>query len=1397
MWSITGVRRWIRTVATITVVGLVCGTAAGPAAADLPDDPGVRVPRPGDSGSERATAQAEAAKTRQRVEVVGDRSESGQVFANPDGSFTSEMSMAPVRVRRAGGWVPVDTTLEARPDGTVAPKAVPPTLAFSGGGTVPLVRLGKDAHELVLTWPDALPTAKLDGDTAVYPDVLPGVDLRMRATAYGFSQLLVVKTKQAAANQALATISLGLSTTGLSVSADEIGNLRAEDGAGKLIFGASAPLMWDSTPPPDAATAGLAGPDRPGARQAVSEVAVGQDRLVLRPDQKLLSDPATTYPVYIDPDFTEGALGWTLVLEGVTQPKWNGANDTTPILGKSGYSTWDGPAVKYRTYFQFNTAQALGTALKSAQFRVMEVWAPSCTATWVQAYGTAPIHQGTNWDNQPSREWAVGIGEKLAAYGHPNCAAAQFLEWDAFGAVQESLRRGLGTTTIMLQARDERDINAWKKWLVNADSPKLTVTYNRYPDRPYGLTVEHKPCAQVPNQPYVNPLNPNDQPAGPTLRAYVSDQDGGLVRAGFQWSLADGSRPGGVETTSAYSTSHFGAQIPSWTFNDGETFRYRVVGLDPMDSGPWTDYCYATIDRTRPPAPAAVSSATYPENDIGGSAGFTAGFTFRAPVPSDVAGFLYGLHDQPTQFAPANRVQGVASALVTPPDNGPHTLYVYSVDRANNVSSTRYEYHFTVGRGTPPVAHWRLDGLTDTQVLDSRPQRHDGAVTFGPAKWHPGRRGDALFLDGSTGAYVNTGNGPAVRTDASFSVAAWVKLGQAGTTDQVIVSQDGNQPSEFTLQYAGDVKKWALTMAQSDTANTAWDRVLSDAVAQADVWTHLVGTYDPSSGDMRLYQNGVLQAQVGKHSNRRPVSNGTVQLGRGKANGGYTGYWRGGIDDVQLYSRVITAREAYEQASAPTEELFLPLDEGAGTTATDISGAYRSVQLGAGASWTPGADIIGEGTAVRLGGTSTGVATAGLPAVRTDQSFMVSAQVWLDPAVASGTGTLTAVSQDGPLSSGFTLGYNRATRGWTFALSPADAASPVPIAADSSAVGRTASPATWTHLLGSYDAATGEVKLYVDGEPTDSSAGRSTANVTGRLVLGRDWRNGQAAGFWHGAIDDVHAWTGVNEAVGLAAFYAPVSQRRSAYDGQLNRFLTLNPASMDHMTVPGGAARYYHFEGSLGAFAPADAENTRMLYLCRVGGDDEFTSPDAACENQEVLGPLGRVYRDPPPDQPSLAIYRCLVVEPGVYSDHFDSTDPLCEGKQTEFKLGYTRPYIHLVRYTSPTYPYDHTSSTLLVAADYLPEGSLGRLAMHSGDGRVALWSCLDGADSFLSNDTACEGKTVVRRMGWIWPTPPANFASRELFRCRASWGDLFESTNPACEGQTVLASVGFVAVGL
>src|SRR5262245_45190360 len=145
-----------------------------------------------------AAAQAAARACGQAVEVPEATTATDVVSALPDGQMRLVRNMRPVRVRKGAGWVPIDSTLAFAPDGTVGPKAATFAMAFSGGGTGPLVRMTFQARTLTVGTPfGALPKPRLDGDKAIYSGVLPGVDLTLTAHDEGYTEVLTVHDRQA------------------------------------------------------------------------------------------------------------------------------------------------------------------------------------------------------------------------------------------------------------------------------------------------------------------------------------------------------------------------------------------------------------------------------------------------------------------------------------------------------------------------------------------------------------------------------------------------------------------------------------------------------------------------------------------------------------------------------------------------------------------------------------------------------------------------------------------------------------------------------------------------------------------------------------------------------------------------------------------------------------------------------------------------------------------------------------------------------------------------------------------------------------------------------------------------------------------------------------------------
>jgi len=85
-----------------------------------------------DGRADLASAAIAAKLCGQRVEATGKRTETTQVFANPDGTVTEDRALAPVRVKSGDKWDDVDLTLIGDATGAVVPKVHARALKLSG-----------------------------------------------------------------------------------------------------------------------------------------------------------------------------------------------------------------------------------------------------------------------------------------------------------------------------------------------------------------------------------------------------------------------------------------------------------------------------------------------------------------------------------------------------------------------------------------------------------------------------------------------------------------------------------------------------------------------------------------------------------------------------------------------------------------------------------------------------------------------------------------------------------------------------------------------------------------------------------------------------------------------------------------------------------------------------------------------------------------------------------------------------------------------------------------------------------------------------------------------------------------------------------------------------------------
>ncbi|MEV4839667.1 LamG-like jellyroll fold domain-containing protein [Nonomuraea sp. NPDC049486] len=1056
------------------------------------------VPPPEDAGAGRVqavdrgsavepepAALARAQRTGKRVEVESLRSETARVFAQPGGTFLLEQHVRPVRVREGDGWVPVDTTLRTRPDGAVEPVATAVDMTFSGGGTAPLARLARGGKSMELGWHGTLPKPVLDGDTATYPEVMPGVDLQVTADVDGFSHILVVKSRAAAAE--LTELAYPLSAESLSLKTDEVGNLEAVDRNGGTIFIAPTPKMWDSegVTSPRALKEGRS----PDAREATMGVELVGGKLLLKPDKKLLTGPETTFPVYLDPYFSAARGSWTAVWKNHAGSNYLNASDIARV-GKISSSQTN------RSFFQFTVGPTVhGKQIINATLRTYETWSYSCQARKVEAWGTGAISKSTTWSKQPY--WSTKLATVNVAKGWGTACKPGGVEFDATPWVVRAASEGWTYATIGLRATSESDVYAWKKFRNN---PVLVIEYNSLPATPGTGDVWSDPGGACVS----GDARPVSSTATPRLWAKLRDADNS-VRGRFEWYAADGVTKLGEYVTPMGSTGNaFSALVPQGAYTDGSVVRWRVLAEDGTVGSAWSPWCEIRVDSSAPVREPVVTSAEYGENAWSDGVGLAGTFTFAPNGVADVAGYLYGLDTTPGAEVAAGQ-NGTATIRLTPRHDGPNVLSVRSKDHAGGLGPIR-AYIFNVNPGADPAAHWKLDEGQGTLAADAAGSH---PVTLHGATWTSGRNGAALRLASS---YAQT-QGPVVDTSRNFAVAAWVRLTGTGATATAL-TQEGTGTGAFALQYSKPDDRWALAVAGSDTAGAPAVRALSAAPPRLGEWTHLTGVYDAAAGRVSLYVNGRLESTVAARS---WAATGSLTIGRGQA-GGAAEFWPGDVDEVRVYGRAVFAGEVADLIhSATTLVGHWKMDETEGLSAADSSGRSTPATVTGGASWTGG--WLGGGLA--LDGVTGHAQTAG-PAVNTRTGFTVAGWTQLDYLPA---GDAALVAQPGDRAAGFQLGYDGARSRWMLGMAGADTDTAALVRARSDAV---PVPMVWTHVAGVYDPLAGQLRVYVDGRlSTTHTDHLSQWNASRPLQLGRTKTAGVFTGHWPGTIDDIRLYDGV------------------------------------------------------------------------------------------------------------------------------------------------------------------------------------------------------------------------------------------------------------------------------
>lgn len=570
--------------AVLSVASLVATASPVAAAQTAPS----RLASPTSLQSVERSASALAASSGRPVVIDKLTTATTQTTAEPDGTIQFVSNSVPVRAQVAGKWAPIDLALEAV-GGYLVPKVAAQAVRFSPGGAGPLAQIRDGSGKWVQEGSPFgdLPKPSITGATATYADVLPGVDLRLTATALGMSEILVLKTAAAAKNSKLKSVHFGV--TGSAVSADAFGNARAGADGSKGVIAGSA-TWWDSSEGSDASgPAGMIAP-RPLPQSITA------DAVTLSVDAAA-STPAVQFPLYIDPDWTGGLGAYWYVDQAYANQSYLNGNQATGVQ-RMGYITAayspDGRNHLARAFWSMDTSGVAGRHVLNAHFDVTLTGAFNCnTPSQADLWTTAGAPVGGTW-NQTGNVYASMIGTATPTA----CGAVGF---GATAGAAAAANAGASSTVLALRADNENAVSGWKKW---AQSASLTITYDSAPvtpDTPQFSSPFRSCAADVRNPAFVN-----NAASALTMAANSSDPDGTNISVSFDVAGVDGSGNLGstlhTYTSSTHAAGAFSGVIPQNALGVGK-YAWRAHAFDGTDWSGYSGWCYFEVQNSGPSLP--------------------------------------------------------------------------------------------------------------------------------------------------------------------------------------------------------------------------------------------------------------------------------------------------------------------------------------------------------------------------------------------------------------------------------------------------------------------------------------------------------------------------------------------------------------------------------------------------------------------------------------------------------------------------------------------------------------------------------------------------------------------------------------------------------------------------
>ena len=231
---------------------------------------------------------------------------------------------------------------------------------------------------------------------------------------------------------------------------------------------------------------------------------------------------------------------------------------------------------------------------------------------------------------------------------------------------------------------------------------------------------------------------------------------------------------------------------------------------------------------------------------------------------------------------------------------------------------------------TGQLARWKLDENTGTVINDSVGTNTGTATGM---SWSSGILNYSGLFDGIDDSITCTDTPFDFERTSSFSISTWIKANNC-SGEQAIISKEYSSPTYSGFFFYLNPTNLSFGLVNNWGSPYYRIRKVSSVEVDNNTWRHVIVTYSGNSlaSGVNFYTDGTLSNGATDYDTlgANTILN-DVNFTIGKFASGGASYLNGGIDDLRVFNRELTAAEALTLS-------VIPVVSGVGTATNIISG---------------------------------------------------------------------------------------------------------------------------------------------------------------------------------------------------------------------------------------------------------------------------------------------------------------------------------------------------------------------------------------------------------------------------------------------------------------------------